>query len=391
VNFELTDDQKMLRTTAANFAKKQSPIERARVMAKTELGFDPAVWRQMGELGWLGITLPESVGGYGGDLVDACLLIEQLATTLVPEPYLPAIILGGMALVHAGSPDQQTRWLEPLCEGRLSLALAYAERQSRFDAHNCATRAAREGGSYRLHGEKIWVLNGHAADAIIVSARTAGDERDSSGVSLFVVDRDTPGLTVSPVNTMDGRKAAMLRLDGVVVGEERRVGSEGEATSVLNEIFDLGAAAVCAEGVGICQTVLDMTTEYLKTREQFGVKIGSFQALQHRAVDMFIETELLRSHSIEANIRMADRTQAPALRQSAVSAAKVQMATGGKMVVQQGIQLHGGIAITEEHNMGLYFKRMHIINTLFGDEEHHLERLASLPGFDRAMAGIDAD
>ena len=380
MNFDLTEDQKMLRDTTRSFAKKESPIERKRKMIDTELGYEKSVWEQMGELGWLSVPFPESVGGFGGNLVDVALIVEQFASTLVPEPYIPSVVLGGMAVLRAGNASQQKRWLEPLCEGKTSLALAYAERQSRFDVTDVATKAEKTRGGYKLSGEKVWVLNGHAADTLVVSAAT-GD-----GLALFAVDRTAAGLTVQAVKTMDGNRAAMLKLDGVAVDGDRLLGEPGNAGAILAEVMDLGSAAACAEGVGICQAVLAMTVEYLKTREQFGTKIGAFQALQHRAVDMFIETELCKSHSIEASIRMSDGSD-ETTRASAVSAAKVQLATGGKYVVEQGIQLHGGIALTEEHDMGLYFKRMHILNTLFGDEEHHLARYAALPSF---TAGIQA-
>jgi alkylation response protein AidB-like acyl-CoA dehydrogenase len=374
VNFDLTEDQKVLRDTAASFAKKSSPVDRKRDMAETDLGYETSVWRQMGELGWLGVLFPESVGGYGGTMVDAALIIEQFAKTLVPEPYLASVVLGGMTVLRAGNAEHHKRWLEPLCEGKTSLALAYAERHSRFDTADVRTTATKSGDGWKLAGEKVWVLNGHAADTIVVSAATDG------GVSLFAVDRDANGLAIQSVATMDGNRAAMVTLDGVEVGADRLLGEPGQGASVLDEVMDLGAAAACAEGVGICQTVLDMTVDYLKTREQFGVKIGAFQVLQHRAVDMFIETQLCRSQAIEAAIRCSDGSDA-VTRSSAVSAAKVQLAVGGKYVVQQGTQLHGGIAITEEHDMGLYFKRMHILNTLFGDEDHHLHRYAALPSF----------
>lgn len=380
MNFDLTEDQQMLRDTARSFAKKESPIERKRKMSETDLGYDKAIWAQMGELGWLSVPFPESVGGFGGDMVDVALIVEQFAATLVPEPYVPSVVLGGMAVLRAGNASQQKQWLEPLCEGKTSLALAYAERHSRFDVTDVATRADENGSGYKISGEKVWVLNGHAADTIVVSAAT-GD-----GLALFAVDRGAAGLTVQPVKTMDGNRAAMLKLDGVAVDGDRLLGEPGNAGAVLAEVMDLGSVASCAEGLGICQAVLAMTIEFLKTREQFGTKIGAFQALQHRAVDMFIETELCKSHSIEASIRTSDGSD-ETTRASAVSAAKVQLATGGKYVVEQGIQLHGGIAITEEHDMGLYFKRMHILNTLFGDEEHHLARYAALPSF---TAGVQA-
>jgi alkylation response protein AidB-like acyl-CoA dehydrogenase len=373
MNFDLTEDQKMLVETVASFVKKQSPVSRLRGLREDPIGWSPSVWRQMGEFGWLGVMLPDQLGGVGGTFVDASLIVTELASSLVPEPYLPSLVAAA-PILRAGSAEQQQRWLAPFGAGEKSLALAWAETHSRFNAHDVKLQAQRSGDSYTLQGEKRFVLNGHAADFIVVSARSEG------GLSLFVVDRDTKGLTVQPVKTMDGHHAAMLRFEGVQVGADRRIGAEGAGGELLDEAMDLGAAACCAEGVGITRTVLWMTCDYLRTREQFGVKIGSFQALQHRTVDMFVETELCKSTAILAAIRVSDGTPA-AQRQSDISAAKVQLSVGGRYVTQQAIQLHGGIGVTDEHDVGLYFKRMHVINTLFGDEEHHVKRYGNSPAF----------
>jgi alkylation response protein AidB-like acyl-CoA dehydrogenase len=380
MNFDLSQDQKMLVETAATFAKKSSPVTRFRKLREDERGFDPKVWAQMGELGWLGVAFPESVGGFGGRFVDLALVLEQLGATLVPEPIIPSLVLAGMALDAAGSAEQHKRWLEPLVAGKITAALAHSERGGRFEPTAIATRAEKKGAGWVLSGEKVWVLGGHAADLVLVAARTAGGERDAAGVSLFALDRGQGGMTVEPVKTMDGLRAAMIRLDGAEVAADRLVGAEGGAGPLLEDALDRAAAAACFEAVGIAATVLAMTVDYLKTREQFGVKIGVFQALQHKAVEMFVETELLRSHAIEAALRI-DEGEATE-RKAAVSAAKVALSQSGRFVVKQAIQLHGGIGITEEHDVGLYFKRMQVLSTLFGDEEHHLERFAALPGFE---------
>jgi len=377
VNFDLSPDQKMLVDTAASFAKKSSPVVRARKLRQDPLGFEPRVWKQMAELGWLGLCVPESDGGFGGRFVDLALVLEQLGSTLVPEPLLATCVLGGTALARAGTAEQRARWLAPLAAGELHAALAWAERDSRYDPAACAARAEkRPGGGFRLSGDKVWVQGGHAADLFLVSARTGGGAREAAGVSLFAVDRDAAGVEVQAVDTMDGRRAAMLRLGGVEVGADRLLGQEGQAAGLLGDVLDVAAAAACAEGAGIAQAVLAMTVEYLKTREQFGLKIGTFQVLQHRAVEMFVESELLRSHSIEASLRI-DEGEADE-RRRAVSAALVQLTTGGRLVVRQGVQLHGGIGCTDEHDVGLYFKRMQTLGVLFGDEEHHLARFAAL-------------
>jgi alkylation response protein AidB-like acyl-CoA dehydrogenase len=377
VNFDLSPDQKMLVDTAASFAKKSSPVARARKLRRDPLGFEPKVWKQMAELGWLGLCVPESDGGFGARFVDMALILEQLGTTLVPEPLLATCVLGGTALARAGSDEQRARWLAPLAAGDLHAALAWAERDSRYDPAVCAARAEkRAGGGYRLAGDKVWVQGGHAAELFLVTARTGGSARDREGVSLFAVDRSAPGVEVKAVDTMDGRRAAMVGLAGVDVGADRLVGAEGGAVALIEDVLDAAAAAASAEGVGIAQAILAMTVEYLKTREQFGVKIGTFQVLQHRSVEMFVETELLRSHAIEACLRV-DEGEADE-RRRAVSAAVVQLATGGRFVARQGIQLHGGIGCTDEHDVGLYFKRMQILGALFGDEDHHLARFAAL-------------
>lgn len=376
MNFDLSSDQKMLVDTAASFAKKSSPVTRARRLRDDPLGYEPAVWRQMGELGWLGLCLPEDAGGFGGRFIDLALVLEQFGKTLVPEPIIPAVVLAGTALVHTVDSEQRSRWLAPLAAGELMVSLGWLEQSSGYRADYCETRAERRGSSYVLSGRKVWAGAANAAGLLLISARTSGDAGDGEGISLFAIDRDAPGVSIEALATMDGRRAAHITLDKVEVGVDRLLGAEGQAASVIELARDAAAAAACAEGMGIAQAVLDMTVDYLKTREQFGVRIGSFQALQHRAVDMFVETELTRSHAIEACLRV-DYGEADQ-RQQAISAAMVQLATGGRQVVRQGIQLHGGIGCTDEHDVGLYFKRMQILGHLYGDERYHLARFADL-------------
>jgi alkylation response protein AidB-like acyl-CoA dehydrogenase len=376
MNFDLSSDQKMLVETASSFAKKSSPVTRMRGLREDARGWDPKVWRQMGELGWLGVAFPESLGGFGGRFVDLALVLEQLAMTLVPEPLISSLVLGGMTVLRAGSAEQQQRLVAPMVAGETSLALAWAEADSRYQPAATQTRATRAGAGYRLDGDKRWVLGGHVADHLIVLARTGDGD---AGLSLFAVAPGQAGVTVTPVKTLDGRHAAMVNLAGVEVGDDARLGDEGQGAAVMAEVLDLAAAAAAAESVGLAQAVLTMTLDYLRTREQFGVKIGTFQALQHCAVDMFVETELLRSLALEASLRI-DEGDADE-RRAAVSAAKVQLSVGGRLVVKQAIQLFGGIGITEEHDVGLYFKRMQALSSLYGDEEHHVARFAGLPGF----------
>ncbi len=369
MNFELTEDQKMIRQTVADFVKKELPIERMRKMRDDETGFSRAVYQQMGELGWLGISYPEALGGFGGTFVDAALVLEELGKNLVHEPYLESAIVAGRVIRDLGSEAQQSEYLGPMIAGEKVLALAFAEADNRFDITSAATTADKTGDGYALKGSKRWVLAGNAAEHVVVTAKTP------EGISAFVVDPGQDGVSVKAVKTMDGRRAAMIDL-ATTVGADRLLGEPGKAGAALVKALDYGAAGACAEGYGLIKTALDMTLEYLKTREQFGVKIGSFQVLQHRAVDMFVETELAKSVSIMAAIKVDSDDEAE--RKRSVSAAKAQLAMSGKYVSQQAVQLHGGIGVTEEHDISLYFKRMHALNTLWGDEAFPVQRFAAL-------------
>jgi alkylation response protein AidB-like acyl-CoA dehydrogenase len=374
MNFDLSSDQKMLADTVKQFTRKQSTVERFRKLREAKAGWEAETWAHMGELGWLSIPFPEEAGGFGGSFVDVYILLEKLGTSLVPEPYIPSVVLGGMAILRAGSSAQHERWLTPMIDGKATLAFAHAERGNRHAPDVVTTKAAKSGGGWALTGEKVFVLNGHRADQIVVSAQTA------DGIGLFVVDGNGPGVTRQAVHTIDAHGAAILRLDGATIDDDRRLGEPGEAAvAVVDHVLDYGAAAAVAEGLGVAHTMLEMTKAHLKEREQFGVPIGAFQALQHRAVDMFVEVELLRSMAMLAAMSVDDPD--PVERKRAISAAKVKLTTGGRFVAQQAIQLHGGIGITDEHDIGLFFKRMQVLGALFGDEAHHLQRFTELPDF----------
>ena len=378
MDFELSADQKLLLETAASFVKRESPVTRLRKLRDDAIGWQKPAWKAMAELGWLAIAFPEEAGGLGGSFVDAAIVLEQLGTTLVPEPFIPTLV-AATTLARGGDAAQRDRWLAPALAGDTSLALAWGEEGGRYHPCHITTRAEKKGDGWVLRGAKTFVDNGHAADALVVSARTSGSDDDREGVSLFVVAPDAPGVTRRAFATIDGHRAAHVALDGATVAAGALLGEAGAGASVLDEALDVGAAAACAESVGVMRAVLAMTCDYLRTREQFGVKIGSFQALQHRAVDMFVETELSRSVSMMASIKVSspDATE----RAAAISAAKAQVAESGRFVTQQAIQLHGGIGVTDEHDVGLYFKRMHALITAFGDQEHHVARFAALPTF----------
>ena len=367
MDFDLSEDQQLLRKTVSDFRKTRSSVERFRKLRdEDDTGWSRELWAEMGELGWLSVCFPEEAGGLGQSFLEAALILEELGKNLVPEPFLASVILGGYALSMAGDEAQHERFLGPALEGEASLALAWAEGNSRFDPTRVACEAKPDGDNFKLSGAKRFVLNGHAADTFVVSANTP------DGLALFAVPGDAGGLTRTPLQMFDGHRGAHLQLEGVAVGADQRLAAK-PATEVLARTLDYGAAASVAEGLGVAATMLDMTREYLNTREQFGVKIGVFQALQHRCVDMFIEVELLRSLSIEAMIR-ADEDADDGERQAAISAAKVQLGKGGQFVSRQAVQLHGGIGVTDEADIGLYFKRMQTLSAICGDAMFHTRR-----------------
>ena len=380
MNFDLSEEQQILVDSVAKFVKNDSPVERFRKLRETERGWDPAMWARMAEFGWLGVAFPEAHGGFGGRFVDLALILEQLGRGLVPEPVIPSVVLAGGLVSRLGSDAQVAELLAPMLEGRTSLALAYAERQSRFQLADCTTRAERRGDGWSISGEKTWVLNGHAADQILVVARTAGDQLDADGLSLFAIDGAAGGLERVRVPGMDGQRTALLRLRDVRVGADRLLGEVGRALPALEWAIDRGAAAACAEGQGEIQELFERTVAYLKQRVQFNVPIGSFQALQHRAADMYAETELCRGTMILAAIH-ADHDD-PDTRRAEISAAKLQLTRGGWFVQENAIQLFGGIGVTDEQDEGLFFKRLRVLQGLFGDADYHVARYQGLRRFD---------
>ena len=380
MNFDLNEEQQMIMDQAAKFVANESPVSRFRRLRETERGWEPDMWAKMAEQGWLAIELPEDQGGFGGGFVDLAIILEQLGRGLVPEPFIASVVLAAGILSEEGSEAQRLAFLTPMIEGNTSLAFAYAETQSRYNPSDCLTKASRSGDGWTLSGEKVWVLNGHAADQIIVAARTGGDQLDEAGLSLFVIDGDAKGLTRIRVPGMDGQRTAVLRFEGVEVGPDRLLGREGEAFAAVEKAIDRGAAAACAEGLGQIRELFERTVAYLKERQQFGVPIGSFQVLQHIASDMYAELELCSSASILASIQV-DNSDADT-RKAEVSAAKLQLAEGGWFVQKNAIQLFGGIGVTDEQDEGLFFKRLRVLHGLFGDADWHVSRFQSLKGFE---------
>jgi alkylation response protein AidB-like acyl-CoA dehydrogenase len=376
----LTEDQDLLAKTAADFVSQNSPVARLRALrdADDPDRFSRALWKQMAELGWVGIPFPESLGGAGMGLAELAVVLEELGRNLAPEPFLSTVLLAGGVLQLAGSESQQKRWLEPAVQGDAFLALAQQERASRFDLHRVATRAESAGGGFRLSGEKVAVLDGAAADALIVVARSAGAEDDRRGISLFLVPASAPGLVVERLSRVDSRGAALVRLDGCQVGADALVGVQGEGLPVLEAAVDRATVGLCAEMFGSMSQAFDRTLDYLKHRIQFGVPIGSFQALKHRAAELFIQIELCRS-AVMAAARAVDAGSSEAA--VLVSLAKARCSDAGILVANEAIQMHGGIGMTDEHEIGFYLKRARVAELTLGDGAWHRARWARLAGY----------
>ena len=368
----LTEEQRLLKDSLERFRQQDYAFEKRKgQLAKLGAKDDP-VWAQFAELGWLAATLPEEHGGLGGSHADLALLMEQFGRGLVTSPFVPTVVVGATALRLAGSGKQKSEILPGIAEGRTKLALAYLEAPGQLDPAIVATRARNDGDNFVITGNKIAALYANVADHLLVSARVFGQPGDHQGISLFVVPAHAKGLAIDAYRTHDDGWAGDLHLDQVHVPAEALVGSAGSAHSTIEGALDAGAAALCAEAVGAMWSLHDLTLDYIKVRKQFGATISSFQAIQHRMVNMYMKCQLAQSMAL-AGMAALDSSDATA-RRRAVSAAKVQVGRAARHVGEDAIQLHGGIAMTDEYAAGHYFKRLTMIRLMFGDEEYHLRR-----------------
>jgi len=376
----LGEDQELLAKTAADFVAERSPLARVRALrdADDALGFSPELWREMAALGWVGIPFPEAWGGAGLGLAELAVVLEALGRALAPEPFLATVLLGGQALLRGGSDAQRRQWLPRVCAGAAFLALAHEERAGAGDPAFAATRAEPDGTGWRLDGEKAPVLDGCAAHAFVVAARTAGAPCDREGLSLFLVPAGTAGLEVERLRRVDSRGAASLRLRGVRVGPESLLGAPGAGRALLEPVLDLATAGLCAEMLGSAEEALARTLDYLKHRVQFGVPIGSFQALRHRAARLFIEVELCRSATLAAARALDAVAEDAAL---LVSLAKARASETAMLVANEAVQMHGGIGMTDEHEIGFFLKRARVAACTLGDAAAHRDRWARLRGY----------
>ena len=371
MDFDFSEEQSLLRDSVARLVEDAyGDFDKRRAYAKEPHGFSDALWTRYAELGLLGLPFAEADGGFGGGPVETMLVMEAIGRGLALEPYFSAIVLGGGFLRLGGSAAQRAALVPRIADGSLRLAFAHGERQARYDLADVATTARAEGDGFVLNGAKGLVLHGDSADRLVVSARLSGGRRDRAGIGVFLVDAEAPGVTRRGYGTQDGQRAAEVTLANVRVGADAMLGAPGAGHALIERVVDATLAALCAEAVGAMQTLHDMTVDYLKTRKQFGVSIGSFQALQHRAADMLVALEQARSMAMYAAM-MAEAEDA-AERHTAIAAAKVQVNESARFVGQTAIQLHGGIAMTQEYKAGHYFKRLTMIDQMFGDTDHHL-------------------
>lgn len=372
MDFDLTEEQSLLQDSVSKLLASTYSFDQRKAMRTAPAGYDRAMWQQFADLGLLALPFAESDGGLAGGPTDVMLLMEAFGRALVLEPYLATVVLAGGCLRHAASEAQRAELLPGLIAGEKTFAFAHVERGARFDLTQVSTTARRDGGAWVIDGIKSVVLHGDSADALVVSARLP-DGR----VGLFIVDSAAAGVERRGYPTQDGLRAADVRLSGVCVDEERRLAA-ADGLATVQRVVDEAIAALCAEAVGVMERAHEITVDYLKQRKQFGVFIGSFQALQHRAVDMLVMVEQARSMAYYATMMASEPD--PALRAAAMSAAKVQIARSARFVGEQAVQLHGGIGVTEECSVGHYYRRLTLLEILFGDANHHLANLAGAGG-----------
>jgi alkylation response protein AidB-like acyl-CoA dehydrogenase len=375
MDFNFKEEQLQFADALKRWVAKDYSFEERAGIVKSPSGVSDAAWATLAELGMTALPVPEEQGGFSGSAVDMFVVMQELGRGLVVEPYF-ATVLGAEFLKLAGG---HAALLEQVAAGELKLACALGERQSRHDLADIATSAVADGDQYLINGRKTVVLHGLQAGSLIVSTRSGGAQRDQAGITLFVLPRDTVGVTVTDCRTLDGLRAADIVFDKVRVPASAMVGAPGAGWDILEQAADYGAGLLCAEALGAMEALFASTLEYLKTRTQFGAPIGKFQALQHRMADMFIHLEQARSMALLAAVKLSSGD--PAERRRAVAAAKFRVGQAMKFIGQQAVQLHGGMGVTDELPAAHYFKRLTMIELTLGDSDHHLRRFMAQPGF----------
>ena len=373
MDFSFTEEQNLLRNSVQKFVQNDYSFEARRAIIKSDAGWKRENWMKFAELGLLGASFTEEQGGLGGGPLETMIIMEEFGRGLVVEPFVSTVVLGGGFLRHGGNKALQEKLIPEVIEGKRVLAFAFAEPQGRYNLADLTVTAKKSGVGYTLNGHKAVVVGGPWADTLIVTARTAGGQRDAKGVTVFVVDKKAKGVSCRDYPTVDGMRASEVTFENVALGADAVVGQVDNGLTLIERVVDEGIAALSAEAIGAMKVLNDTTVEYCKTRKQFGVPIGKFQVLQHRMVDMFMNYEQSVSITYMVTLKL-DGTDEE--RRKAASAAKVQIGKAGRFIGQQAVQLHGGMGMTDELNVGHYFKRLTIIDTMFGNVDHHLKRYA---------------
>lgn len=373
MDIQFTEEQELLRSSIQRFLREQYHFDERRKIVSTDEGWSRRHWKSFAELGLCAAPFQESSGGLGGGPLATMIVMQEFGRNLVVEPYFETVVLAGGLIEDVASPEQREAFLPSIMEGEAIWALAWAEGRSRYDFNNVTTTARRQGDNFVLSGTKAAVVGAPWADKLIVSARTSCGPHDRDGVSLFIVDRHSGNLHLQSFKTVDGRRAAELALMNVEVPASQLLGREGEGVAALEACRERAIAALCAEAVGAMSVLNSATLDYSKTRKQFGVALGTFQVLQHRMVDMFIALEEAVSLTQHLNLSLAAREPNGS---KLASGAKSKVGYAARFVAEQAVQLHGGMGMSDELNVGHYFKRISSINIQFGDPTYHLMRYA---------------
>jgi len=374
MDFSLNEIQTMLADSIEKFIENDYDFESRQKYSGSDAGYSTDVWNTFAELGWTAVPFSEDDGGFDGGPVDVMVVMERFGRGLVVEPWLANVILAGGVLKRVATAEQKERWLQPMIAGELQIALAFLEPQARYDLANVLSSASADDDTWILNGSKGYVLNGRNAQLIVVPARTSGKQTDQEGITLFAVDASADGVSISDYETIDGQQAAEVHFSDVRVDATAVLGETGNGFEALDAAVDDATLAVCAEAVGIMHILKDKTVEYSKSRMQFGVPIGSFQALQHRMVDMLTDCEQSQSLLMWAVMVNAEGgTEA----KRAISSIKYQVGIAGRKVGEEAVQLHGAMGVTWELDVAHYFKRLTAIGQIFGNADWHLDKLAA--------------
>ena len=375
MDFSLSEEQTLLQDSVAKFIQNDYGYEARQKLIKSELGYSADHWSTFANLGWLCVPFSEEDGGIGGGPIETMILMEEFGKGLVVEPYFETVVLSGSILSRAANAEQKAALIGGIVEGSQVIATAYAEPQSRFDLNHVSTTATAIGDSYTLSGKKSFVLNGGAANTLIVSARTSGETRDNAGISLFIVDPQAAGITIESAPSLDGHRVADISFDNVTVPATNLLGEKGQGLVVLQAASQEAILALASEAVGMMEKLYKETVAYTKERKQFGVPIAIFQALQHRMVDMFTAHELSKSLLLRAVLSYINGDDdAP----KNIAALKHYISVNGQKVAHEAVQIYGGMGMTDEMSTGMYLKRINVINTLFGNGDYHLRQLVAL-------------